>query len=116
MLATAHGDGLVRIRDAERGVLLADRDDGRERLVDVGLVALDTAARVIRLDLHEGLLSREEPRPARVPDDLQLAANAGTASIGVSYGAHEHEAFEEFETRFVAHSTAELHRWLLAHA
>ena len=33
-------------------------------LVDVGLVALDTAARVIRLDLHEGLLSREEPRPA----------------------------------------------------
>ena len=37
-------------------------------------------------------------------------------AIGVSYGAHEHEAFEDFETRFVAHSTAELHRWLLAHA
>ena len=48
--------------------------------------------------------------------DLQLAANAGTASIGVSYGAHAHEAFEEFDTRFVAHSTAELHDWLIRHA
>ena len=48
--------------------------------------------------------------------DLQLAANAGTAAIGVSYGAHAHEAFEDFDTRLVAHSTAELHRWLLAHA
>lgn len=48
--------------------------------------------------------------------DLQLAANAGTASIGVSYGAHEHEAFEDFDTRFVAHSTRELHDWLLQHA
>ncbi|MFT3956778.1 MAG: HAD-IA family hydrolase [Piscinibacter sp.] len=48
--------------------------------------------------------------------DLQLAANAGTASIGVSYGAHAHEAFEEFDTRFVAHSTAELHDWLVRHA
>ena len=48
--------------------------------------------------------------------DLQLAANAGTAAIGVSYGAHEHEAFEDFDTRFVAHSTRELHDWLLQHA
>ncbi len=48
--------------------------------------------------------------------DLQLAANAGAASIGVSYGAHAHEAFEDFDTRFVAHSTRELHDWLLEHA
>ncbi len=48
--------------------------------------------------------------------DLQLAANAGTASIGVSYGAHAHEAFDDFDTRFVAHSTAELHDWLIRHA
>ena len=47
--------------------------------------------------------------------DLQLAANAGTASIGVSYGAHDHAAFDAFETRHVAHSTAELHDWLLRH-
>ena len=45
--------------------------------------------------------------------DLQLAANAGAASIGVSYGAHDHSTFESFGTRFVAHSTAELHDWLV---
>ena len=47
--------------------------------------------------------------------DLQLAANAGTASIGVSYGAHDHETFNDFDTRHVAHSTADLHAWLLRH-
>ena len=31
--------------------------------------------------------------------DLQLAANAGTASLGVSYGAHEHEAFARLSDR-----------------
>lgn len=48
--------------------------------------------------------------------DLQLAANAGTASIGVSYGAHDPQAFEAFPTRLVAHSVAELHDWLQRHA
>ena len=48
--------------------------------------------------------------------DLQLAANAGTASIAVSYGAHEPEAFDAFDTRLVAHSVAELHQWLKDHA
>jgi len=48
--------------------------------------------------------------------DLQLAANAGTASLGVSYGAHEHASFAAFDTRHVAHSMAELHDWLAAHA
>ena len=48
--------------------------------------------------------------------DLQLAANAGTPSVAVSYGAHEREAFEEFTPLTVAHSTAELKDWLLGHA
>jgi phosphoglycolate phosphatase len=47
--------------------------------------------------------------------DLQLAANAGTPCIGVGYGAHDHEAFTEFNPLFVAHSTRELHDWLLHH-
>ena len=45
--------------------------------------------------------------------DLQLALNAGVASIGVSYGAHDHESFETFPTRHVAHSMADLHDWLV---
>ena len=47
--------------------------------------------------------------------DLQMAVNAGTASIGVSYGAHEPEAFDAFGPLFVAHGTRELHAWLLDH-
>ena len=47
--------------------------------------------------------------------DLQLAANAGTASVAVSYGAHEHEAFAGHTPLAVLHSTRELHDWLLRH-
>jgi len=48
--------------------------------------------------------------------DLQMARNAGCASVGVSYGAHEPEAFAALQPRYVAHSVQELHRWLLEHA
>jgi phosphoglycolate phosphatase len=47
--------------------------------------------------------------------DLLLARNAGVARVGVSYGAHEPEAFEEHTPLFVAHNTRELHDWLLQH-
>jgi phosphoglycolate phosphatase len=48
--------------------------------------------------------------------DLQLARNAGTPSLAVSYGAHEPEAFHAYGPLAVLHSTAELHHWLMAHA
>jgi len=48
--------------------------------------------------------------------DLQMALNAGCPGVGVSYGAHEPEAFQALGPRFVAHSVRELHDWLLAHA
>ena len=48
--------------------------------------------------------------------DLQLAANAGTHSVAVSFGAHDPSAFEAFKPLHVAHSTRDLHHWLLAHA
>ena len=47
--------------------------------------------------------------------DLQLAANAGAASVGVSYGAHDPVEFEGFAPRHIAHSIADLHDWLLRH-
>ena len=47
--------------------------------------------------------------------DLQLAANAGTASVAVAYGAHGHESFAGFTPLAVAHSPRELHDWLLVH-
>jgi phosphoglycolate phosphatase len=47
--------------------------------------------------------------------DLQLARNAGTAGVAVSFGAHERDSFDAFAPLHVAHSTRELHDWLLAH-
>jgi phosphoglycolate phosphatase len=47
--------------------------------------------------------------------DLQLASNAGTSSVAVAYGAHGHEAFGSHAPLHVAHSTAELARWLARH-
>ena len=48
--------------------------------------------------------------------DLQLAINAGCASVGVSYGAHEHETFDPLQPLYVAHSVPGLTQWLLENA
>jgi phosphoglycolate phosphatase len=48
--------------------------------------------------------------------DLQMALNAGCPSVGVSYGAHPPGEFEALSPLFIAHSVADLHRWLLDNA
>ncbi len=48
--------------------------------------------------------------------DLLMARNAGCASVGVSYGAHEPAAFHELGPLHVAHSVRDLHDWLGANA
>ena len=48
--------------------------------------------------------------------DLQMAVNAGCASVGVSYGAHEPGEFHSLKPQFVAHSIGELHSWLVENA
>jgi phosphoglycolate phosphatase len=48
--------------------------------------------------------------------DLEMAHNAGCASVGVSYGAHGSSGLEDLRPRSVVHSVAELHSWLLDHA
>lgn len=48
--------------------------------------------------------------------DLQLAVNAGCASVGVSYGAHEPSTFAALKPLHIAHSVADLQAWLIAHA
>lgn len=44
--------------------------------------------------------------------DLQMARNAGCASVGVSYGAHEIDAFHALGPVHIAHSVRDLHDWL----
>lgn len=48
--------------------------------------------------------------------DLQLAANAGCASVAVSFGAHAHSEFDRFEPLFVASTTSDLAAWLALNA
>ncbi|MBL8326454.1 MAG: HAD-IA family hydrolase [Rubrivivax sp.] len=88
---------------------------------DGSRTADETASKPSPLMLEE--LMREfgaEPRRTLMigdtTHDLQMARNAGVASLGVSFGAHDHESFAEFTPLAVLHSTRELHDWLLAHA
>jgi len=48
--------------------------------------------------------------------DLQMAANAGAASIAVTYGAHPAESLRGLAPRFCANSVSELADWLVTHA
>ena len=48
--------------------------------------------------------------------DLQLAANAGTPSVAVAYGAHSVSEFGAHSPQFVATTVAELAAWLEQHA
>jgi len=90
-------------------------------LFDATRTADETASKPDPLMLRE-LMEQFEVAPQRTlmigdtTHDLQLAANAGTASIAVSYGAHEGAAFAAFDPLHVAHSVADLHDWLARHA
>lgn len=84
---------------------------------DGSRTADETAGKPNPLMLHE--LMREfgvEPeRTLMIGDtthDLQMALNAGCASVGVSYGAHEPSAFQALKPLHVAHSVKALRQWL----
>ena len=89
-------------------------------LFDATRTADETASKpdpLMLLELMQALGSDPE-RTLMIGDtthDLLLARNAGTPSVAVSFGAHDHASFAEFGPLHVAHSTRELHAWLLAH-
>ncbi len=81
----------------------------------------ETAGKPHPLMLMElmGELGTEPARTLMIGDtthDLQMALNAGCASVGVSYGAHEPDGFAVLNPRYVAHSVADLHTWLADNA
>lgn len=105
----------------KRGLDEALAHSGLVEMFDGTRTADRTASKPDPLMLHELMreFGTEPQRTLMIGDtthDLQMAANAGTPSVAVSYGAHEREAFEAFDPLFVAHSTKELHDWLLQHA
>ncbi|WP_101047637.1 HAD family hydrolase [Macromonas nakdongensis] len=113
-LAVATGKSRRGLDEALQAVELQGLFDG-SRTAD------ETAGKPHPLMLQE-LMREFGVDPARTlmigdtTHDLQMAVNAGCASVGVSYGAHDPAGFAEFQPRFVAHSVAELRRWLAEHA
>ena len=102
---------------SRKGLNEALHDVDLKGMFDASRTADETAGKPSPLMLQE--LMREfgvEPqRTLMIGDtthDLQMALNAGCASVGVSYGAHEPSAFQALKPRFVAHSVNELHCWL----
>jgi phosphoglycolate phosphatase len=86
-------------------------------LFDATRTADETASKPDPLMLNELMaeLGAASTRTLMIGDtthDLQMAARAGVPSVGVSFGAHDHAAFDEYSPLFVAHSTRELHDWL----
>ncbi len=113
LLAVATGKSRSGLNEALHGAVL-------HGVFDATRTADETASKPDPRMLHELMaeLGVAPDRTLMIGDtthDLQLAANAGTASLGVSYGAHDHASFEGFATRHVAHSVAELGDWLTKH-
>jgi phosphoglycolate phosphatase len=114
LLAVATGKSRRGLDEVLQTVQLAGLFDG-SRTAD------ETAGKPDPRMLHE--LMREfgaaPERTLMIGDtthDLQMALNAGCASVAVSYGAHAPDGFEALQPRAVVHSVRELHDWLLVNA
>ena len=113
-LTVATGKSRRGLDEALRGVELRGMFDG-SRTAD------ETAGKPHPRMLNELMreFGADPERTLMIGDtthDLQMAVNAGCASVGVSYGAHEPDAFHALNPLFIAHSVPELHQWLLANA
>ena len=106
---------------SRRGLDEALRSSQLDDLFDATRTADETASKPDPLMLLE-LMSEFGVAPERTlmigdtTHDLQMAANAGTPCVAVSYGAHEPAAFALHSPIVVTHTTAELHDWLAQHA
>jgi phosphoglycolate phosphatase len=113
-LTVATGKSRHGLNESLQAVELRHRFDG-SRTAD------ETAGKPHPLMLQELMreFGAEPERTLMIGDtthDLQMALNAGCASVGVSYGAHAPDDFHALNPRHVAHSVRELHDWLLLNA
>ena len=114
VLTVATGKSRLGLDEALSAVELKGVFDG-SRTAD------ETAGKPHPLMLNE-LMAEFGVEPARTlmigdtTHDLQMARNAQCPSVGVSYGAHEPDAFHALVPLYIAHSVQSLHQWLLANA
>jgi phosphoglycolate phosphatase len=103
------------------GLNEALRDVNLQGIFDGSRTADETAGKPHPLMLQELMMEFgvEADRMLMIGDtthDLQMAVNAGCASVAVSYGAHEPDSFEALGPLAIAHSVADLDAWLQANA
>ena len=106
---------------SRQGLDAALRADGLQGVFDASRTADETAGKphprmLLELMQEFGLEPRRVLMIGDTTHDLQMAVNAGCASVGVSYGAHQPQAFKVLQPRFIAHSVVELRDWLSANA
>jgi phosphoglycolate phosphatase len=106
---------------SRRGLDEALRSSELHGVFDGSRTADETAGKPHPRMLHELMreFGADGARTLMIGDtthDLQMAVNAGCPAVGVSYGAHEPSEFESLSPVFVAHSVADLHRWLVDNA
>ena len=104
-----------------KGLNEALHDVNLKGMFDGSRTADETAGKPSPLMLYELMreFGVEAERTLMIGDtthDLQMALNAGCASVGVSYGAHEPSSFQALNPQFIAHSVSELRHWLLENA
>ena len=113
LLTVATGKSRQGLDDALHQVALRGMFDG-SRTAD------ETAGKPNPRMLHE-LMAEFGVSPERTlmigdtTHDLEMAHNAGCASIAVSYGAHGTSDFGRWNPLTVAHNVGELHDWLIGH-
>lgn len=113
-LAVATGKSRRGLNEALQAVAL-------QRVFDGSRTADETAGKPHPLMLQELMTEFDVPaqRLLMIGDtshDLQMALNAGCPSVGVSYGAHPAGSLGSLQPLTIAHSVAELHRWLARQA
>ena len=113
LLTVATGKSRKGLDDALHQVALRGMFDG-SRTAD------ETAGKPNPRMLHE-LMAEFGVSPERTlmigdtTHDLEMAHNAGCASVAVSYGAHGTSDFGRWNPLTVAHNVGELHDWLIGH-
>ncbi|APW45767.1 HAD family hydrolase [Rhodoferax antarcticus] len=121
LLADLKGRGhllTVATGKSRRGLDEALATSALAGVFDASRTADQTAGKPDPLMLRELMAEFDVPaeRSLMVGDtthDLQMALSAGCASVAVSYGAHDHQAFEALSPLYIAHSVRQLHDWLL---
>lgn len=112
LLTVATGKSRRGLNDALQSAALRGVFDG-SRTAD------ETAGKPHPLMLQE-LMAEFDVPPERVlmigdtTHDLQMALNAGCASVGVAYGAHDPKTFVPLRPLEVAYTVQGLHDWLRA--